>query len=333
MKKLLFLTAAMLLSFLAHSQEAESTGSYAELTVVPFFEFVPNYDFSENKLGANFGNTSIYTLFEGAFSDNVSWTLINHWFSLSDTEDIWWPYKYIGYSDTSNWLDYCVVDFAFNNWNISLGKDCISIGSYEYDEWDWDIPSSMASPMWWGLASYQWGAKVAYTLKDGSTTFGLQMKTSPFGEHPFGSGLWAYSADWIGEYGWFDCHWAVSALQHDKSVFTGLVTLAQRATFDNWKIVLEYNNFLGNEPEIGFGESFRYGTYIPSVTYSVSDAFSLTAKGIFAQDLTQLGAFANWYPIKDSDALRVHAALSYETVAKIISLNVGIRYNIGIHLW
>ncbi|MCQ2182512.1 MAG: hypothetical protein MJY89_03790 [Bacteroidales bacterium] len=333
MKKLLFLTAALLLSSLAYSQEAESTGSYAELTVVPYLELVPNYDFSEKKAGISFGNTSIYTAFEGAFSEHVSWTIVNHWFSLADTEDIWWPYKYIGYSSTLNWLDYLKLDFSFNNWTFSLGKDCVAVGAFDFDEWDWDIVSTMASPMWNLLSCYQWGGRVAYTTNSENTSFGLQMVTSPFGEHPFSSGLWMYTGDWRGEYGWFDCHWSVSALQYDKSSFTGLVALAQRATLGNWQLIFEYDNYCGNLRMESFKDSFKYGSYIPSVKYGISDSLELGAKALFSNEDKQFGATANWYPIKDSDALRLHAALAYSSALENLSFNVGIRYNLGIHLW
>jgi len=333
MKKLLLLTAASLLSFLAHSQEAESTGSYAELTVVPYLEGVPEYDFSQNKAGANFGSTSIYTAFEGAFSKHVSWSLVNHWLSLSDTEDMGWPYKNIGCSDSNNWLDLCKFDFSFSNWTFSLGKDCIALGSYEFGEWDWDIISTTASPMWSELSCYQWGGRVAYTTNSGNTAFGLQMVSSPNGKHPFSSGLWMYTADWTGEYGWFDCHWSASAVQYDKSAFTGLVALAQRASFNDWQVIFEYDNFLGNDSETSFKDSFKCGSYMPSVRYAFSDALSLTAKAVFTSEYNQFGAMANWYPLKDSEDLRVHAAVSYQTESKILSLNIGVRYNIGIHLW
>jgi len=323
----------MLLSFLAHSQEAESTGSYAELTVVPYFEFVPNYDFSENKAGAEFGNTSIYTAFEGAISEHVSWTLVNHWFSLADTEEIWWPYKYLGYSDTTNWLDFCKFDFTFNNWAISLGKDCVALGVYDFDEWDWDLASTMLSPLCNSLSCYQWGGRVAYTTNSENTTFGIQMVSSPFGEHPFSSGCWMYTADWRGEYGWFDCHWSASAVQYGKSAFTGLFALAQRATIGDWQVIFEYDNYLGNNTETSFGESFKYGSYMPSVKYGISDKFELTAKAVFCSEFNMFGAMLNWYPLEGSDALRVHGAISYMTEAKILALSIGIRYNLGIHLW
>lgn len=333
MKKLLFLTAVLLQSFLAHSQEAESRGSYADLTVIPHLEVVPNYDFSGKKLGASWGNSSIYTLFEGAFSENVSWTVENHWLSLSYLEDIAWPYKRLGYSSTTNWLDIFKVDFTFGNWTFSLGKEGAKLGSYDYDEWDWDIAANMASPLWNNISSYQWGGAVAYTTDDEGSTFLLQIQTSPCGEHPFSSGLYIFTGNWTAQYGWFDCKWSISAVQYDRRAYTGLVALAQRATFGDFRIAFEYDNFMGNESGVSFGDSFKRGTYMPSVAYTVSDKWNFSARAVFTPYYNNFGMLANWYPLNDSDALRVHASLDYSTEVNQLSLCLGIRYNLCFHLW
>ena len=79
MKKLFLSVSATLLCLLALSQE-DNLGNYAELTFTPRLDLNPTY--SDQKLGFNHGNTSIYTLFEGSASEHFSWTLANHWFSI-----------------------------------------------------------------------------------------------------------------------------------------------------------------------------------------------------------------------------------------------------------
>ena len=67
-----FVIAAMLLCCsLAIAQEADELGgSNAELSVIARAEYL---------YGDPLGNSSLYTLLEGNISDNLSYTVINHW--------------------------------------------------------------------------------------------------------------------------------------------------------------------------------------------------------------------------------------------------------------
>ena len=156
MKKILLSSAALLLCFLAHSQGAKSTGSSAELTVIPMLELAAGSGASDNSSGFSLGNSSLYTSFEGSLSEHFSWFVVNHWLSGADFEDPWWPYNSLGYSSTTNWLDFCRADISAGNWVFSLGKDMISTGGMEFDDWDWDIRYGLSSPLWNELPSYQW---------------------------------------------------------------------------------------------------------------------------------------------------------------------------------
>ena len=66
MKKTLFSIAAVLLGFLAHSQEAESLDRFAEVSVITRLDANPAYNSADSEFGFDLGNTSIYTLFEGS---------------------------------------------------------------------------------------------------------------------------------------------------------------------------------------------------------------------------------------------------------------------------
>ena len=133
MKKLLLLSAALLLCSLAHSQEGEGTGRYAEFHLMPRMDFNPYFSSSNTgdaSSGITLGNTSVYTLLEGAFSDNVSFTLCNHWaavpyLTFEDTANL---YGSTLYSNANNWLDVLTFDFNFGGWTFSLGKDSILTG-------------------------------------------------------------------------------------------------------------------------------------------------------------------------------------------------------------
>lgn len=330
MKKILLVLAASLLCSLAHSQEAEPTGSSAELAVIPHLELVPNV--ADQNTGFNLGNSSLYTLFEGSASDHFSWTVANHWFSAAYLDDLAWPYTCLGYSDSTNWIDFMKADLTFGGWTFTLGKDCMSVGGFEYDDWDWDVHCNLASPLWNGLSSYQWGAKAAWTTPSEMSTFAVQMVSSPYGEHPFSGGLWAYSGSWSGEYGWFSNKWSTTAVATDKGVYDWIVSLGQRVELGDWSFTLDYNNIVGFADDDAY--SMLKGTNLNgTLAFAPSDKFDCAAKYIWTNIGWTAGAYAQFYPLADTDDLRLHAAFAYDNFTNTFSLNVGLRYYLRFQLW
>lgn len=122
-------------------------------------------------MGFDFGNSLFCTTFEGSASEHFSWFVCNQWVS---SDGIKWPYQNLGRSDDVNWLNYCYADISFGNWTLTLGKDFISTGGFELDNWDWDVYSAVSSPYFDGLSCYQWGAKLSYTIPSETNTFSLR---------------------------------------------------------------------------------------------------------------------------------------------------------------
>ena len=83
MKKYLLSIAALLLGLLAHSQEADELGNYAEFSIIPRLDLNPGWYSSPKEFGFDLGNSSLYTLFEGTASEHFSWTVANHWIACS----------------------------------------------------------------------------------------------------------------------------------------------------------------------------------------------------------------------------------------------------------
>ena len=337
MKKLLLFFAALLPCFLAHSQEAEGNGAYAEFQVIPRFEFNPYFtpgQTGDGSSGYSFGNSSIYTLIEGAFSDNVSFTLSNHWLSM----DLASLYTSTLYSNAYNWLDIATVDFSLGNWTFTLGKDCIATGGYEYDAWDVDTDYLMvddkvllASNLWYSLPSYQWGGKVSYGIGE-HTNLALQMTTSPFGERPFASGLYCYSGKWDGNYGPFSNMWSASAVQRPDGGFEWLVALSNRVEAGDFTFGLDWYNIadvdFGPEDEAPI-EFVKGNTFRPVVQWAPTEKIDCALAGNIYTRLGEIydlnaGAAFHYRPFK---ALQVNAALGWDLYSQAVSAMVGVKVN------
>lgn len=333
MKKLLLLIVAIMPCLLLYSQEANDD-NFVELTVIPRFE--ANYSSIEEQYKYNLGNSALYALFEGQHN-NLSWTISTHFInSESVYEDIAKPYKEIGYSNSINFLHLFLVNYSLGNWTFSLGKDVIRTGGIEYYYWDWEVHSNLATELWNGLACYQWGASVTYAANE-NHAFTLQAVTSPFGERPFSSKLFAYSAQWYGSFDWGEFLWSASLLENQKGRFLPLYALGQIFYLnEDLSLSIDYNNlYTFSEAIDPIPAGFIKGTSIKSsLMYNIDDKWSLSANYLFSsahkdsplefEKTHRFGVTAQYSPIED---LYIHSLVGYDNT-KNFTVNIGARYNI-----
>lgn len=345
MKKLLLIFAALLPCFLAFSQEADDTGSYVDVQIIPRFEFNPYFTpgkSGDGSSGYSFGNSSIYTHVEGAISDHVSFILSNHWLKATyggwdETADL---YRSTLYSNSTNWLDIATVNFNFGNWSFTLGKDCMATAGFEYDPWDFEVDYMLigetpvlTSYLWYNLPCYQWGGKIGYGIGD-HTSFALQMTTSPFGERPFASGLYNYSLQWKGNYGPLSNIWSASALQRPDGGFEWLVALSQRVEVGDFTLGLDWYNMvdLDYDEDDCPVELLKGNTIRPVVSYSPSDKFDMGATANIYTRLGELydlnaGAFFHYYPI---ETIQLHAGMGWDLNTAALTAMIGVKVNLHI---
>ena len=339
---------ALMLSSLAISQEASTPGKYGRVSIIPRLEVNPWLgNGNGNKSGSSFGNSSLYTLFEGSLSEHFSWTIANHWLRA---EESYLLYKNIGRSDDVNFLDYFKLDFTFNNWTISVGKDMILTGGFEFDNWDWDIHTAFASELWNSLPSYQWGGSVGYTNNSENTTLTLQMTTSPFGEKPLKSKLFSYSGQWRGEYGAFSNIWSVTAMEYTSGKYDWVVSLGQRVSIGDFYVGLDWTNKLAYyDSEVGFAKGHNFlgtiGYNAPSEKFDVSLMGGLmNPRRCYTEDecgdecactenYWNGGAIFQYYPLNNRDMMRLHATANYNSLMERVYFSIGVTFNLQFYLF
>ena len=343
MKRLLVVCAASLLPcFLVSAQEADNSGRSVELSVIPRLDLNPCFSTAKGEGGEfTLGNSSLYSLFEGNLTENLSFSVCNHWAGfdsvhepLETTKDL---YRYSLRSDYTNWLDWAYLTYTLGSFDISLGKDMVTTGGLEFDDYDFEVHHSLVSSFWNDFSCYQWGAKVAWTAPSESDSFSLQMTTSPYGERPFSSKLFNYSLQWRGEHGPLETIWSATAVGTEPSEYQPVFALGQRLNFDSWTVGLDAFSVVGDWEEI-----LRKGiTLMPSVVYSPSDKLDILAKGGYENYASELvedltfnrwwgGLACHWYPLQDSRDLRVHAVAAYDHSTSFVSLTLGVLYNLSI---
>lgn len=345
MKKILSVCAAFLLPCcLLFSQEAESSGAGAELSVVPRLDLgicgpVGNNDAS---VEPTLGNSSVYTLFEGNISEHISFYVENHWASFALADKKWDKYaytdlyKHIGHSDWDNILNaaYLQYDFDAGVW-VNVGKNLLYMGGMEFDEYDYNIHPMMASTLWNNFQPFQWQVSAGWSNE--TTTLGVQMCTSPYGEHPFGSGIYSYGAQWRGEYGPLANIWSFSFVGKGDGEYYPLLSLGQKFDIcENLSVSADYSNAVSLDV-LEKGHSAYAG-----ISWKPLDKFEFVGRAGMENskwyalwgDRTRwnFGAGVHWFPLKDSEDLRVHATFSRNNVYGCYEALVGLVYNFNFSL-
>lgn len=343
MKRLLVVCAAALLPcFLVSAQEADNSGRGVGLSVIPRLDLSPVLS-TEKGGGGEFtlGNSSLYSLFEGNITESLSFSVCNHWAGFDSIHDVMGTtkqlYQSTFYSDNTNWVDWAYLTYEVGNFAFTLGKDMVTTGGLEFDDYDFEVHPALVSSFWQNFASYQWGAKAAFTTPSEGDTFSFQFTTSPYGERPFASKLFNYSLEWRGTHGPLETIWSATALGVDKGEFQPVFTLGQRLSFDSWTFGLDAFSVVGDEVDIlmkGF-------TLMPVVTWSPAEKFDILAKAGYenyaldtVEDITYKrwwgGLALHWFPLRDSRDLRVHAVTAYDHALSCVTLSFGVLYNISL---
>ncbi|MBQ6086583.1 MAG: hypothetical protein IJK96_00815 [Bacteroidales bacterium] len=331
---LLFLTLS---AALLHSQEAETASPGAELTIVPRLDLGATVSNEDTRF--TMGNTSLYSLFEGNFSENLSFSVENHWlagfqppvgdFDFTPTKDL---YKYLGHSDWTNWLDWAYLRYDADSWFATVGKDLMYIGGLEFDNYDYEVHPVLMSSLSNNFACYQWQAAAGW--QNETTALSFQVSTSPYGEHPFSSGLYNFGLKWVGEYGDFDNNWSFSLVGKGDGKYYPLVSLGQRYTMGDVALSLDYWNAVCSE------EEFLLEGHSASLTalWTPSEQWEILVKGgyehvndtVFRDDFDSFrgGMAVHWFPVEN---LRIHLAGGYNPLLGFAA-HIGAMFYLKTHI-
>ncbi|MBQ0006403.1 MAG: hypothetical protein KBS57_03250 [Alistipes sp.] len=352
MKKILFLTALMLSGLLSFAQETVSTtGPEIGLTIIPRFDLNPYFSTqSDGESGFSFGNSSLYTNLGGDINEHWSFLIVNHWltnntYSTSLFEGSNYLYEDSFRTDANNWVDYLNITYSIGGFSITLGKDMIATGGFEFDAWDWETHPAQMSGLWNTLPCYQWGGKITWSTPSENTTIGIQMTTSPYSDEdsksyrPFKSGRYNYGLFWLGDYDWFHTNISLTSLQRCDWKYSWLAAAGLRFTPGQFTIDANWFNKIGRYDAEDF--LAKGNTGLLSVTYTLpSEKFDFTVKGGYEKagesndeniyDNQFIGLTANWYPIQGDTNLRIHGAVSYDHFLRTITVTAGALFNLHI---
>ena len=349
MKKIYFFSLSLLIAAVSFAQENEHS-----FLVVPRLEANPYIGGNQT---FDLGNTSLYTLFEGELGEHFSYSVMNHWLS-SDPGAL---YANTLRSDDANWLDWAYLTAYVGNFDISFGKQGILTGSIEQSDFDYDVCPNLSSTVWNHFFTYNWGLALGFTNDEENTYLAAQVTTSPFGEYN-NSGLFTYSLYWSGEYDFFKPMWSVNFLEYDDALgendkgMVYMLSMGNLFSFDDVDFYLECVA-RSYSPKNIFKEEM---SFIGAVTYDINERFDVMLKGgweynrsgrtiigsietdefgmpdlsgfvptslaLTDKDYLFGGLLLNYYPVEDSQDLRLHAAVATNNFANSFSVSLGASY-------
>lgn len=345
MKRLFSLLFAVLVGTMLFGQVS------MDFNVIGRVDANPRFTFDGEKPTYNWANSSVYTQLETSFGEKFSLTLINHW-AASDEEEPRFPfaatpglYTNIWKASAATFVDYLYFEYRpSDRFSLRLGKDCVAMGGFEYDEWDWDVDYDLASIFWNWNQSYQWGASIAWTNGSENTEFRLQAVSSPgyifeaddnYVQRPWQHGLGAYFFQHTGEYGIMETRNHVGFMMTKKNSgylnaglgfkFNVLDGLAVGVDFlDMYEIKLHSNYF----------HTLATAKYEPSEKWEVLGKVGYENYRFDDQPGYRVfgGVSAAFFPLRDKKDLRIMGTLAGMTGLPGISLTVGVTYNLPIHI-
>lgn len=315
MKKLFFSLAATAIGFSAIAQNTIDLGVVGRLDVAPNF-----YTGQDKGFAYSSGNSVVYTDLEAAFGEHVAFTWIGHWLDTSGdkvpfkaTPEL---YKNSFYS-VGNWTDFCYFDFMGGGFTFRLGKDCMALGGFEYDPYDWEVTHDMVSLLWQNLNCYQWGASLLYTTPSEKSTFQLQavsatnagVNESQFSEdgellkwRPWHNGYGTYAFKYTGEYGPIYTSNAYGWMQTDGQPLAGSATGIEFLTLsltgeccDQFSIGVEWQNRRNTAIKLQSAKDFfnQSCKALLKLNYTPSDKFELQIVGGYERIGIE-SEFVNW---------------------------------------
>ena len=165
------------------SQEEQFLEMQAEARVDYQREYV---DGKMMKSNSGFEGTYFYLHLAGKINKDFSYSFCQR-LNTEHGESFW---------DATNHL---YLTYTFSNWNLSLGKQVLAVGGYEYDRSPIDV--YFGSEFWNTFPCYLWGMNMIYEWSEGENSLQLQVCESPFRLED--EDMYAYSLMWCGSFGRF----------------------------------------------------------------------------------------------------------------------------------
>lgn len=244
-------------------------------------------------------------------------------------------------NDVFGATDWIYLDWSpSSHWNLTAGKMVLDVGGYEYD--NAPINEFFSSLFWNHFACYQFGVGARYNFNGGKHSLSFQFTNSPYADR-LGDSNFAYNLMWRGHMGFFHTLWSVNLMQYGHGHLAQFISLGNRFEFGNFYLDLDLQNRHSRHEKFWFGDWFC----IAKANFRINHHFDIFAKGGYerwkpefeepeAIECPLYGAGVEYYPLRNSRDLRIHAAVDLchdDNDTRRLQAQIGITWKMDIFSW
>lgn len=213
--------------------------------------------------------------------------------------------------------DYMYLDYkASDRWSIRAGKQDAKVGGFEYDY----IPINyyFLSEYIYQLSCYHFGVTAFY--RTGEQQFLAQVSQSPFKD--YADDMYGFSLMWIGKLGCYQTLWSTNLFEYQPGRYIHYIALGNRLSFNRGYVFADYTNRYAR----GNGASY-FGDFSATAEIHVNPVDKLTLFGKYSYEINKdnaadycvfpgtelhsVGGGLEFFPIRDSRKVRLHAGYYY----------------------
>lgn len=233
-----------------------------------------------------------------------------------------WSYTYrqrLGKPNSSYFdaVDHINLTYTIGAWGFTGGKQTVAVGGYEYDRAPIDF--YFGSEYWYNMDCYQWGVNAKYNLgTESNDALTLQVTQSPF--RSVNPSMFSYNLMWTGTYGWLDVLHSVNVAEYLPGKYVNFIALGHQFNMGDFTLQLDWMN-RANLDRFAFDDF----SVMADLSWHASKKFNVFGKATYdvnkdnvadlcvlpGTELTRVGVGVEYFPIKDSRNLRLHANCSY----------------------
>ena len=211
-------------------------------------------------------------------------------------------------------VDHINLTYTTGAWSFTGGKQTVAVGGYEYDRAPIDF--YFGSEYWYNMACYQWGVGAKYSLDNEAVI--LQVVQSPF--RSVNPCMLSYNLMWTGSYGWLDILHSMNMLEYQPGKFVGFIALGHQFNMGDFRLQLDWMDRIDMEhfnvndfsimADLSWSASEKLNVFAKA-TYDVNKDNAVDLCVLPGTELTRVGAGVEYFPIKDSQDVRLHGTYSY----------------------
>ena len=214
-------------------------------------------------------------------------------------------------------VDHLNLTYTTRGLSFTAGKQTVAVGGYEYDRAPIDF--YFGSEYWYNMACYQWGLSASCSIGDeANDVLQLQVTQSPFRTDSLS--LFGCNMLWKGSHGWIDILHSVNVMEYQRKKFVAFLTLGHQFNLGDFTLQLDWMN-RADMNDFGFDDF----SVMADLSWSASEKLNVFAKATYdvnkdneadycvlpGTELTRVGAGVEYFPIKDSRNVRLHASYGY----------------------